>query len=339
MGETREALSTRDSIAAEGAGNWTLERVAGELEGASKVFAAAHIMPDGDCIGSVLALGLALRDLGKTVTFALDDRAPETFNYLQGFGELAPRLPRDEDVFVFVDGSDHTRYGRAYDPVRIGSRLAINIDHHVTSESFADLNLVEVGAASTADIVYDLIRRLGAPITPSIAQCLLTGIVTDTLGFRTVGTTPETLERATELMRKGGSIPEIIDRVYNRRSFNSLRLLGYAIEHAVLEGPIIWSQVSQETLHQYGINGNGTGGIVNMLLSVADARVAFLLTEKDDGRVDVGLRSRPETDVSSVAYRLGGGGHKQASGTMLSGPIESAKARVLAEVKKELGIK
>jgi phosphoesterase RecJ-like protein len=332
-------LPREDSIAVNGVTNETLDRVTEELQRAGNIFAAAHIMPDGDCIGSVLALGLALRELGKTVTLALDDRVPETFNYLEGFGEIAPRLPGDEDVFVFVDGSDHTRYGRAYDPARIGKRPTMNIDHHVTSENFADLNLVQVGAASTADILYDLIRRLGAPITPAIAQCLLTGIVTDTLGFRTVGTTPETLERATELLRKGGSIPEIIDRVYNRRSFSSLRLLGYAIEHAVLEGPIIWSQVGKETLRQYGINGNGTGGIVNMLLSVADARVAFFLTEKDDGRVDIGLRARAGTDVSGIAYRLGGGGHKQASGTMLPGPIEAARMRVLAEVKKELGVK
>lgn len=317
----------------------TFERVAQELEKASRIFAAAHIMPDGDCIGSVLVLGWALRGLGKTVTLSLDDKVPVTFNYLQGFEELAPRLPGEADVFVFVDGSDRSRYGRAFDPARFGGRLSINIDHHVTSENFADLNLVDVSAASAADITYRLIRRLGAPITPAIAQGLLTGIVTDTLGFRTAATTPETLERATELMREGGSITEIIDRVYNRRSFNSLRLLGYAIEHAKLEGPIIWSQVSRETLHQYGINGNGTGGIVNMLLSVAEARVACFLAEKDDGRVDVGLRARAGTDVSGVAYRLGGGGHKQASGTMLPGPLNVAAARLLVEVKKELGIK
>lgn len=318
--------------------NGTLEQVAESLRSAGKIFTAAHIVPDGDCVGSALALGWALRDMGKTVTFSLDDRAPETFNFLQGFGELVPRIPGDEDVFVFVDGSDHTRYGRGYDPDRIGNRLSINVDHHATSENFADLNLVDVGAASTADIIYDLIRCLGATITPAIAQCLLTGIVTDTLGFRTVATTPETLEKATELLRKGASITEIIDRVYNRRSINSLKLLGYAIENAKLEGPIIWSQVSKETVRRYGINGNGTGGIVNMLLSVAEAKVAFFLAEKEDGRVDVGLRARAGTDVSGIAFRLGGGGHKQASGTVLPGPLDEAATRVLVEVKKELGI-
>ncbi len=317
----------------------TFERVAIELEHASTVFIAAHIMPDGDCVGSMLALGLALRTMGKQVTFSLDDRVPETFNFLEGFEELASRSPDESDVFVFVDGSDSARYGRAYDPILIGPRLSINIDHHVTNENFAGLNLLDVSAASTAEIVYRLIRRLGEQITPNIAQCLLTGIVTDTLGFRTVATTPDTLEKATELMREGGSIPEIIDRVYNRRSLNSLRLLGHAIEHAKLEGAIIWSQVGKETLREFGINGNGTGGIVNMLMTVADARVAIFLTEKDDGRVDVGMRSRVGTDVSGVAYRLGGGGHKQAAGVMLAGPLDLAVARVLAEVKKELGAK
>ncbi len=314
----------------------TLDRVAAELVRADKIFAAAHIMPDGDCIGSLLALGWALRALGKTVTLALDDKVGEMFNYLPGYNEIAMRQPDAENIFVYVDGSDPGRYGRAYDPARIGDRLSINIDHHVTNDPFARINLVDVTAASTAEIIYALIRRLDVPFTPTIAQCLLTGIVTDTLGFRTTNTTPATLERATTLMRAGGSIPDIIDRVYNRRSFNSFRLLGYAIENAKLDGSIIWSQVNKSALRTFGVNGNGTGGIVNMLLTVADAQVAFFLAEKDDGKADLGLRARAGLDVSGVAYRLGGGGHKQAAGATLPGPFDTAAARVLAELKREL---
>lgn len=314
-------------------------RVVEELRQAHTLFVAAHIMPDGDCIGSLLALAWALRGLGKIVTLALDDRAPETFNYLEGWKEIAPRVPGDQDLFVYVDGSDRARYGRAYDPSRIGKRRVVNIDHHVTNEKFADVNLLDVDAASTAEIIYELIQELHAPLTPTIAQCLLTGIVTDTLGFRTVATTPATLERATRLMRQGGSIPEIVERVYNRRSFASLRLLGRAIAEAKLEGSIIWSQVSYATLREFGVNGNGTGGVVNTLLSVADAQVAFFLAEKEDGRIDLGLRARPGRDVSAVAYRLGGGGHKQAAGALLPPPFATAAARVLAELEKELALK
>ncbi len=309
-------------------------RVVAELRGVNKIFLAAHIQPDGDCLGSQLGLAWALRGMGKTVTLSLDDRLSETFNYLPGIKEIEPRVPGDQDLFVYVDGSDRARYGRAYDEQRIGARTTINIDHHVTNEYFANINLVDVSAASTAEIIYDLVTALGVELTSTIAQCLLTGILTDTLGFRTSGTTPETLDKATALVRQGASIAEIIDRVYNRRSFNGLRLLGRAIADARLDGNIIWSQVSQATLKELGINNSGTGGIVNMLLTVADAGIAFLLSEREDGRVDLSLRSRLGVDISGVAFQLGGGGHKQAAGANLSGPLDTAAARVLTEIKK-----
>lgn len=313
-----------------------LAQVVEILKSARSVFIASHIMPDGDCLGAQLALGLALRALGKSVTLALDDKIPETYNFLPGVDEIADRVPGDEEVFVYVDGSDATRYGKALDRRRSGTRPVINIDHHATNEPFADLNLVDAEAASTAEIVYDLIRALGVTSTPPMAQALLTGIVTDTLGFRTVNTSPETLEKATALLRSGASIAEIVDRVYNRRSYNSLRVLGQAIANSHLDGGVIWSQVDQKTLRALGVNGSGASGIVNQLLTVAEARIAFFLVEKEDGRVDLGLRSRSGVDISGVAKRLGGGGHKQAAGAILPPPFETAAQRVLAAIKEEM---
>lgn len=316
----------------------TLALATDTLRNAREVFIAAHVQPDGDCIGSQLALAWALRELGRKVTMALDDRIPETYSFLQGYREIARREPGAEDVFVYVDGSDPARYGKSYDREKIGTRPVINVDHHATNEPFANINLVDSKAASTAEIINELIQSLDAPITPEIAQALLTGIVTDTLGFRTAATTPETLEKATQLLREGGSIPEIIDRVYNRRSFNSLRLLGRVIGDMKMDGPVIWSEVSQQELRELGVNGNGTSGIVNNLLTVADARVAFLLVEKDDGRIDLGIRSRADVDISGVAKRLGGGGHKQAAGATLPPPMATAAERVLKQVKEELNL-
>ncbi len=314
-----------------------LEQVASTLKHASRIFIAAHIMPDGDTIGSQLALGLALRELGKRVTFSVDDKIPESLNFLRSVAEIARREPGSEDVFVYVDGSDSKRYGCALNRDKIGTRPVILIDHHATNEPFGDLNLVDVRAASTAEIVFRLIRALGAPLTRPIAQALLTGVVTDTLGFRTTSTTPETLETAVALLREGGSIPEIIDRVYNRRSYNSLRVLGLAAANAKLEGNVIWSAIDFKTLQSLGANGNGTSGIVNQLLSVADARIAFFLVEKEDGRIDLGLRSRADVDISGVAKRLGGGGHKQAAGALLPPPFETAAQRVFEAIRQEFG--
>lgn len=315
----------------------SLTRACREFKKAHSVFIAAHIMPDGDCLGSQLALGHALRAMGKRVTLSLDDRIPDTYNFLAGIKEISSRPPGIEELFVFVDGSEASRYGKAYDREKIGARPTILIDHHATNDPFAELNLVDPNAASTAEIVQEVLRVLNAPMTRDVAQALLTGIVTDTLGFRTLATTPETMEQAAALVRAGGSIPDIIDSVYNRRSYNSLCVMGQAIANSKLEGSIIWSQVDYPTMKALGLNGNGTSGIVNMLLSVADARIAFFLVEKEDGRIDLGLRSRANVDISGVAKRLGGGGHKQAAGALLPPPFETAAPRVFKAIHEDFG--
>jgi phosphoesterase RecJ-like protein len=307
-----------------------LEQVAATLNRAHSLFIAAHIQPDGDTVGSQLALADALRTLGKRVTLSLDDQV----HYLKGIQEIAAREPGNEEVFVYLDGSDSKRYGKALNRVKSGTRPVILIDHHVTNEPFGDLNLVDTEAASTAEIVLEVIRALKVPLTREIAQALLTGIVTDTMGFRTTHTTPETLDKATELLRAGANIPEIIDRVYNRRSYASLRVLGYAIEHSHLESGVLWSGVDYKTRKEMGLNGNGTSGIVTQLLTVAEAKIAFFLTEKQDGNVDLSLRSRAGVDISGVATALGGGGHKQAAGALLPPPYTSAAERVLKAIRE-----
>lgn len=314
-----------------------LEQVVTTLTNADSVFIAAHIQPDGDCVGSQLALAHALHALGKRVTVSIDDKVPESLNFLTGYHDISQREPGGQDVFVYVDGSDSKRYGKALNREKSGARPVILIDHHITNEPFGDLNLVDTEAASTAEIVFDVICALHVPFTPDMAQALLAGIVTDTMGFRTSSTTPETLHKATELVRHGGNIPEIIDRVYNRRSIASLRMLGYAIEHSKLQNRVIWTQVDYRTQKSLGLNGNGTSGIVTQLLTVADADIAFVLTEKQDGNVDLSMRSRADVDISAVAKRLGGGGHKQAAGALMPGPFSTAADRVLHALHQEIG--
>lgn len=312
-----------------------LDQVITTLTNARTVFIAAHIQPDGDCVGSQLALAHALRALGKRVTLSIDDKVPENLNFLHGFKDIAPREPRDQDVFVYIDGSDSKRYGKALNREKTGARPVILIDHHITNEPFGDMNLVDTDAASTAEIIFELVRTLNVPITREIGQALLTGIVTDTMGFRTTATTPDTLEKATVLLRDGASIPEIIDRVYNRRSYASLRVLGYAIEQSRLDGSVLWSAIDYPTLKALGLNGNGTSGIVSQLITVGDARIVFVLTEKQDGNIDLSLRSRADVDISGVAKRLGGGGHKQAAGALLPPPFSTAARRVLQAIQDE----
>jgi bifunctional oligoribonuclease and PAP phosphatase NrnA len=299
------------------------------------VFVAAHIQPDGDCIGSALGLTWALRHMGKTVTVSLHDHVSKTFDFLPGYADITAKLPGEEQLYVYLDGSSADRYGPAFDPARFGPRAAIGIDHHATNTNFAPLNYVDVNAASCAEIVYRFVRALQVPLDTTIAQCLLTGIVTDTLGFRTTSTTTETLHIATELVRAGGSISTIIERVFNQVPLASLRLRGEIFSHAQLDGPILWAQITQKQLRSFGVE-NGTGGVINQLLSVDQSKIAVTFIEKEDGKIEVGLRARPGYDVSGVAARLGGGGHKQASGATVPGPMDAARASVLAEIKKSL---
>lgn len=296
-------------------------------------------MPDGDCLGSALGLTWALRKMGKTVTVTCNDHVSNTFKYLDGFAELTPKVPADEEFLVFLDGSAADRFGASYDVSKFNGRPVLVIDHHVTNDHFAPMNYVDVRSASTAEIIYRFIRAFGVAFDRSMAMCLLTGIITDTLGFRTSNTTVDTLKTVTALMEAGGSIPEIIESSFNQVPMASLRLRGKVFSEATLDGVILWAEVSQKTMRDLGLNGNGTSGIINQLLSVEGAKIAALFVEKDNGKIDVGLRSRVGYDVSGIAARLGGGGHKQASGALIEGSLATVRARVLAEIKKTLGDK
>jgi phosphoesterase RecJ-like protein len=301
-----------------------------------KIFVAAHIVPDGDCLGSALGLTWALRKIGKRVTVTCYDHVPNTFAYLPGFAELGQKVPTDEELLVYLDGSAADRFGAAYDAKLFSGRAALAIDHHITNELFAPFNFVDTHAASTAEIIYRLIGALDIPLDADIAQCLLTGIITDTLGFRTASTTVDTLQTATALMQAGASIPDIVERSFNQVPLPNLRLRGKIFSEATLDGVILWAEVPRKVLRELGVNGNGTSGIINQLLSVDAAKIAVLLVEKDNGKIDVGLRSRVGYDVSGIAARLGGGGHKQAAGALLEGSLKDARERVLIEIKKSI---
>lgn len=306
------------------------------LERHSKIFVAAHVMPDGDCIGSSLGLMWALRRIGKVVNVALHDRVPRTFKFLPGSSELSAKLPSDEELLVFLDGSSADRFGNAFAREAFDGRVVLQIDHHSGNDFFAPLNLIDVRAAATSEIIVDLVSALDISIDLTIAKCLLTGIVTDTLGFRTSSTSVDTLKKTVILIEAGASLPEITEEVFNQVRFPSLVLSGKVLSEARLDGMISWTEITQKLMIELGVDSEGIGGIISQLLRVDSAKVAALFKEKEDGRVEVSLRARPGYDISNVAKRLGGGGHKQSSGATIAGPLVVARARVLTEIKKDL---
>jgi phosphoesterase RecJ-like protein len=303
---------------------------------ARDILVICHIVPDGDAIGSLLGLGWALHRLGKEHTLACADPVPDSFAYLPGSEAIVAHPEGNYDLAVSLDCSGLKRLGTAYDQDSLRGVPIINIDHHVTNVRFGSVNWVDPNSAATAQMVLTLIERLGIPLDSTIATCLLNGIVTDTRGFRTSNTTPDVMQAATKLMTAGASLPEIAERVFNRRPLAMICLWGRALSAVQLDDRIIWTEISQAMRRECRLDSDSDDGLVSFLTSANEAEVGIVFTEKDDGTIDVSMRSMPGIDISSVAMRLGGGGHPQAAGCNLSSSLAEARERVLAELKRSL---
>ena len=313
----------------------TVGAAKGHLLGAESVYIACHILPDGDAIGSMLGLGRALRQLGKSCTMACADAISGKYDFLPGLHEIVSRPPEAEGVLVTVDCSDVERLGALYTTSAFGSRPVINIDHHVTNTGFGTVNLVEF-LPSTAEIVYSLIKKLGTPVDEPIAAALLTGLVTDTRCFRTGNVTAKQLRTSIALMAAGASLAQINELVYNREPISTVCLWGQALASVVTRGRIIWTEINRDMMRRCRASPNEGNGLVSFLASTMGVDVAIVFREQDDGRIEVSMRAGPGWDVSGAALRLGGGGHPRAAGCTIAGSMPAVRKRVLTEIEGAL---
>jgi len=310
----------------------SIKKVEALLQQAQRPLVMAHSAPDGDAIGSLLGLGWALRAVGKWPTLACADPVPENLAFLPGSGEIVRQSRGDEDLIVTLDSADLERLGSLYDEARFQSLPVLNIDHHITNVGFGCARLIDPGAASTAQLVHALLRQLGWPIAPWTATCLLTGLITDTRSFSTSNTDAEALRTAVALVEAGAPLAEINAELNRNLSLGALALWGQVLSNLQTQAGIVWAEVSYELQRRCGLGdpcANGTSGLVSFLASAREAQIAALLTEKADGSVEVSLRSVPGIDVSAVALALGGGGHRQAAGCALPGPLAAAREALL----------
>jgi phosphoesterase RecJ-like protein len=307
-------------------------RIEDLLHSAQRILLVSHVSPDGDAIGSLLGLGALLRAQGKDPTLACEDPVPEIYRYLPGSEGVVRQATGAYDLVISLDCSDERRMGRVFDPVAHSAPL-INIDHHVTNTYFGTLNWVDPTSVATAQMILSLAEELSWQITQPVALCLLTGLVTDTRSFRTSNVDVHAMEAALRLMGRGASLSEITRRALDQRPLASVRLWGQAIDGLNLEDGILWTEVTRAMRRRWALGENGDSGLANFLSGVREANVVIVFTERDNGTVDVGMRSVPGYDVAPAALRLGGGGHPQAAGCTLQGDLVQVRDLVLAEVR------
>lgn len=295
-----------------------------------------HVHPDADVLGTLLALGQALEARGWRVEYGGPHAAPRALDFLPGVERyrVLRNIDGAFDVTVLTDCPNPERTDGLVEAARAASRAVLNVDHHPDNRRYGTANWIDVGAAATGEMIYRLLLALGATITPAIAQNLFTAIHTDTGSFRYSNVTPRTFRIAAELVAAGADPAAVSSALYERRAGPALRWLGETLSRVELspDGRLAWLALPAGVVPESFVESEE---LVNYPRSIGSVRVACLLRELGD-TVKVSLRAKGDVDVNKIAARFGGGGHRNASGCSLEGPLEAATQKILAAVRAEI---
>ncbi len=296
-----------------------------------------HVHPDGDVLGTLFGLGLALGAAGWPVTFAGPHPVPDALDFLPGAErwEVWDRAPRTFDVLVLTDCPNDERTEGLLAAARAPESHVLNIDHHPDNRLYGTVNWIDSGAAATGEMVFDLIQALGLPVTPAIATNVFTAIHTDTGSFRYSNTTERTFRIAGELTALGAEPALVSDRLYQRRPKDALGVLGEVLRRVTVsaDGRVAWLTLPRALASDAFVSAED---LVTYPRSIGGVKVAVLLREEGEGVVKVSLRGKGEVPVNRIAHRFGGGGHENAAGCTLRGTLEVATTTVLAAVGEAL---
>ncbi|MBI1845788.1 MAG: bifunctional oligoribonuclease/PAP phosphatase NrnA [Candidatus Rokubacteria bacterium] len=291
-----------------------------------------HVHPDADVLGTLLALGLALEARGWSVEWGGPHPAPAYLGFLPGIERYRrlERAARGWDVVVSTDCPNPARTEGLLEQARPGA-VVVNVDHHADNRRYGDVNWIEPRAAATGEMVFDLLTALGDPVTPAVATNLYTAISTDTGSFRYSNVTPKTFTVAAALVTAGADPAAVASALFERREARAIGWLGEALGRVRLsdDGRVAWLALPAGVVPEAFVEAED---LVNYPRSVASVKVACLLRERD-GEVKVSLRAKGEVDVQRIAAGFGGGGHRNAAGFTMSGPLDRATATVLGAVE------
>jgi phosphoesterase RecJ-like protein len=308
------------------------------IETSSGIYVATHIRPDGDALGSLLGLSLALEKAGLQVAALCADPVPSTYAFLPAVDWILSSPPDwQADVGIVVDCDGLARVG-ALEPALAGLPSLIDLDHHDTEQAFGQEQLIDPTAGASAEIVYDLLREMELPLDAEISTCLYAAVLTDTGRFCYGNTTARSLRIAAELVAGGADPHAIARKVYEERSMAATHLLGVALSRlaATTDGQVVSSVLRPADFAETGASSSDTDGIIAHLRAIGGPRVAILFVEPDHDAVRVSLRSDGSVDVSEIALEFGGGGHAMAAGCTVTGKAELVERRVLDAVSLAL---
>lgn len=317
-----------------------LNLIASELRKAPEVALFSHISPDGDCMGSMLALGLALKRLGKKTFLYNPDVVPHNLDFLPGAEEVQNTLPQPfPQILCFVDCTDLRRVN--LEPSQLPEHTVIlNLDHHISNQNFGAINCVEPEASASGEIIMALIRELGVPIDQEIATNLYTAIVTDTGSFQYSNTTAKTHRLAAELMESGIDLLHIHHRIFDQKPLVQVELLRRGLTELKLygQGQLAVITLRKKDFEETGAKESLSEGVIDNARSIEGVEVAVLFKEIEPRKIRVGFRSNIWFNVNELAARFGGGGHKRAAGCTMEVSLDEARKSVIQAIEEELRI-
>jgi phosphoesterase RecJ-like protein len=318
-----------------------MEKIIQRLKLSKRILITSHVNPDGDAIGSLLAMGLSLDALNKKTTLYNESPIPTVYRFLPWVEQIESKVEKWKppyDTVIVLDCGDLQRIGKLEWSIAGNPAAVINIDHHITNTYFGDFQIVDTSACATAEIVYGLIREMGIPITKEIGTCIYTGILTDTGSFRFSNTNKNAFQICNEMVSIGVDPYMVAKYVYGRYSMGRLKLLNRALDSIELSynGKLSLMTITRDMLEDTGTENEDVDGFINYARRIEDVKIAVLIQECRNGgtlrsgdfdheKFHVSLRSDGTVDVAAIAAKFGGGGHRTAAGFNIESSISDLK--------------
>lgn len=318
-----------------------IERIGAVIRENQSFVLMSHVRPDGDAIGSQLALGFALMALGKEVRLINEDGLPDNLAFLKGSDriETPPCEPLEVDVAIALDTATKPRLGDNALHAASNAKLWLNIDHHISNPQYGEINLIDATSPATGQILYDLITQLDLPLTEESRDAIYVAVSTDTGSFQYPATTAKTYEMAADLIRRGLDVGTINSKTYDDSPYRRLELMRALLNtlERSEDGRVAHWTLLDQTRLDLELRPEDSEGLIDTIRAIRGVQLAVFFEELPDGKIRVSMRSKePQLDVCKIAMEFGGGGHALAAGIRMKGPLSDAKALVLGAIDRRL---